>query len=292
MSKKIEISKEQLIELTKTKTVSEIAKLYNCSLRTVYNWYKRYELSFKRSVQSEIKRPKKYNYDDTYFEIIDTEHKAYWLGFIMADGCIIQKSKNRPSLSLVINLQDSDSDHLIKFNEDLNGNLPIRHGVNKPTVIHSYIKDVYLSETKYCKIEVNSKWLCQDLIRHGVVQRKTLEEHSPLIENPNLIRHFIRGFFDGDGCFSAVKPSNKDREYPKIFIASGTEIIQYIVNNVFQETGFMMGQDKYYKLDRCYIQSEEGFLKFVEYIYKDATIFLDRKKELIDSYMKRYSLNV
>ena len=67
MSKKIEISKEQLIELTKTKTVSEIAKLYNCSLRTVYNWYERYELSFKRSVQSEIKRPKKYNYDDTYF---------------------------------------------------------------------------------------------------------------------------------------------------------------------------------------------------------------------------------
>lgn len=53
-----------------------------------------------------------------------------------------------------------------------------------------------------------------------------------------------------------------------------------------------MSKDKYYNLDRCYIQSEKGFLKFIEYIYKDSTIFLDRKKELIDSYMKRYSLNI
>lgn len=292
MSKKIEISKEQLIELTKTKTVSEIAKLYNCSVRTIYNWYERYELSYKRSIQSEIKRPKKYSYDDTYFQIIDNEHKAYWLGFIMADGCIIQKSKNKPSLSLVINLQESDKQHLKKFNKDLHGNLPIRIRTQKSHVIHGWQKDVYISETKYAVIEINSKWLCNDLINHGVVQRKTLKEHSPLIENPNLIRHFIRGFFDGDGCFSAVKPSNKNREYPKVFIASGSEIIQYIVNNVFQETGFMMGQDKYYKLDRCYIQSKEGFLKFVKYIYEGATIFLDRKKELIDLYMKRYSLNV
>lgn len=292
MSKKIEISKEQLIELTKIKTVSEIAKMYNCSPQAIYGWCKKYGLSYKRSVQSEIKRPKKYQYDDTYFSIIDNEHKAYWLGFIMADGCIIQKSKNRPSLSLVINLQESDKEHLEKFNKDLQGNLPIKIRTQKPHVIHSWQKDVYISETKYSTIEVNSKWLCQDLIRHGVAQRKTLKEHSPLIKNPDLIKHFIRGFFDGDGCFSATKPSDKNREYPKIFIASGHEIIQFIVDNVFKETGFVMGQDKYYKLDRCYIQSEEGFLKFVKYIYKDATIFLDRKKELIDSYMKRYSLNI
>lgn len=292
MSRKIEMSKETLVELTKTKTVSEIAKLYNCSVRTVYNWYERYNLSFKRAIQSEIKRPKKYNYNDEYFHIIDDEHKAYWLGFIMADGCIVKKSKNKPSLSLVINLQKKDDKHLEKFNKDLNGNLPIRYGTHKPSVIHSYTKDVYLQETEFCKIEVNSKWLCQDLINHGVSQRKTLKENQPLIENSSLIRHFIRGYFDGDGCFSAVKPSDKKREYPKIFIASGCEIIEYIINNVFQETGFIMSKDKYYNLDRCYIQSEEGFLKFIKYIYKDSTIFLDRKKELIDSYMKRYSLNI
>lgn len=292
MSKKIEISKETLIELTKTKTVSEIAKIYNCSVRTIYNWYERYELSYKRSEQSEIKRPKKYIYDDTYFNVIDTEHKAYWLGFIMADGCIVQKSKNRPSLSLIINLQDSDYKHLEKFNNDLNGNLPIRHFMSKPSTIHSYNGIVDISKKPYCKIEVNSKWLCQDLIRHGVFQRKTLNEKIPLIEDSSLIRHFIRGFFDGDGCFSAIKPSNRKREYPKIIIASGEIIIDFIINNVYKETGFLMSHDKYYKLDRCYIQSEEGFLKFVKYIYEDATIFLDRKKELIDSYMKRYSLNV
>ena len=85
MSKKIEISKETLIELTKTKTVSEIAKIYNCSVRTIYNWYERYELSYKRSEQSEIKRPKKYIYEDaTIFldrkkELIDSYMKRYSL---------------------------------------------------------------------------------------------------------------------------------------------------------------------------------------------------------------------
>lgn len=292
MSKKIEISKETLIELTKTKTVSEIAKMYNCSVRTIYNWYEKYELSYKRSNQSEIKRPKKYIYDDTYFSVIDTEHKAYWLGFIMADGCIVQKSKNKPCLTLVINLQESDYKHLEKFNNDLGGNLPVRHFISKPVTIHSWSKDVQLSERQCCKIEVNSKWLCQDLMVHGVSQRKTLNERIPLIEDSRLIRHFIRGFFDGDGCFSAIKPSNREREYAKIMIASGEIIIDFIINNVYQETGFLMSHDKYHKLDRCYIQNEEGFLKFVKYIYENATIFLDRKKELIDSYMKRYSLTI
>lgn len=291
MSKKIEISKETLIELTKTKTVSEIAKLYNCSVRTVYNWYERYELSYKRADQSEIKRPKKYIYDDTYFNVIDTEHKAYWLGFIMADGGIIQKSKNKPCLTLVINLQDSDYKHLEKFNNDLNGNLPIRHFISKPVTIHSWTKDVHLSERPCCKIEVNSKCLCQDLINHGVSRRKTLIENEPIIEDLNLIRHFIRGFFDGDGCFSAVKPSNRKREYAKIMIASGETIINYIIKHC-KEAGIIMNHDKYHKLDRCHIQNEENFLKFVKYIYEGATVFLDRKKELIDSYMKRYSLNI
>lgn len=291
MSKKIEISKETLIELTKTKTVSEIAKMYNCSVRTIYNWYEKYELSYKRSNQSDIKRPKKYIYDDTYFNVIDTEHKAYWLGFIMADGCIVQKSKNKPCLTLVINLQESDYKHLEKFNNDLNGNLPVRHFTSKPVTIHSWSKDVHLSERQCCKIEVNSKWLCQDLIAHGVSQRKTLNENEPVIEDPNLIRHFIRGFFDGDGCFSAIKPSNREKEYARITIASGKTIIKYIIDNVYKEAGFLMSYDKYHKLDRCSIYCEEGFLKFVKYIYEDATIFLDRKKELIDSYMKRYSLS-
>lgn len=290
MNKSIEIPRETLIELTKTKTVSEIAKIYNCSVRTIYNKYEKHGLSFKHSVQSDIKRPKKYNYDDSYFNVIDTQEKAYWLGFIMADGCIIQKSKDRPSLSLIINLQKNDFAHLEKFNNHLSGNLPIRYGTTKAVVIKSETESHLLPESEYCKIEVNSKWLCQDLIQHGVTQRKTLEEKAPLIKDDTLIRHFIRGFFDGDGCFSIVKPFNRNREYPKIFISSGYTIVEYIVDNVFKKTGFVMGRDKYHKLDRCYIQSEKGFLLFMDYIYKDATVYLDRKKELVDLYMKRYSL--
>lgn len=286
------LTKEILEELTKTKSLKEIAEMYNCSYQNVRWLCKRYNVSYIKIDRKNIKLPTIYEYDDTYFNVIDTEHKAYWLGFIMADGCIVQKSKNKPSLSLVINLMGSDDYHLEKFNKDLNGNLPVRHFKQKPVTINAANSIVHLDERDCCKIEVNSKWLCLDLIKHGVDKRKTLNEQIPLIENIDLERHFIRGFFDGDGCFSAVKPKNRNREYAKIFIASGEIIIDFIINRIYQSTGVLMSKDTYGKLYRCNCQNEDGCLKIIKYMYEDATVYLDRKKELIDSYMQRYSLNI
>ena len=59
------------------------------------------------------------NYD--YFEIIDTEDKAYWLGFIYADGNI-NKAKN----TLTINLQGKDNGHLAKLNKCIGGNYSVK----------------------------------------------------------------------------------------------------------------------------------------------------------------------
>lgn len=291
MSNRIGLTTERLKILLKNHTINQIAQMYNCSYQNIRNRAIKNNLMYNKVDRTTIQMPKKYVYNEDYFENIDDEHKAYWLGFIMADGCIVQKTLNKPCLSLVINLKESDKKHLEKFRDDLNSNLIVRIFKQPAVDIKSCSGVSHVKERLGCKIEVNSKKICNDLINHNVDRRKTLKEKSPIIENENLIRHFIRGFFDGDGCFSAVKPKNRKREYAKIFISSGKEIINYIVNMVYQDTGVLMKIDTQGKLYRCYIQNEKDILSFLNYIYKDSSIFLDRKKELIDSYLSRYSLN-
>ena len=66
----------------------------------------------------------KYNYDHDFFEVIDSEEKAYWLGFFYADGCVsINKETN--SGECCIKLYKGDYRHLQKFNKSLNGNIPV-----------------------------------------------------------------------------------------------------------------------------------------------------------------------
>ncbi len=67
---------------------------------------------------------RKYSFDEDYFEIIDNEHKAYWLGFLYADGYV-----NSQKSSFELRVQEKDLSHLEKFKKDINGEIPIRKTV-------------------------------------------------------------------------------------------------------------------------------------------------------------------
>ena len=49
-------------------------------------------------------------FDEHSFDVIDTEEKAYWLGFLYADGNV-SNTKNEVGITL----QSSDIKHLYKF---------------------------------------------------------------------------------------------------------------------------------------------------------------------------------
>lgn len=68
----------------------------------------------------------KYNYDRNYFETINSEEKAYWLGFIAADGNVAKKMN-----SMRINLNEIDRKHLEKFRESIKGNQPIKDSIRE-----------------------------------------------------------------------------------------------------------------------------------------------------------------
>jgi hypothetical protein len=121
------------------------------------------------------------NFDENYFETIDAEEKAYFLGFISADGCVIERNGNCRVLSIHINKQDIDI--LEKFKKEINYEGEISMGK---------------SRSRMCTIFCTSMKMFNDLSKYNVTPRKSRILKFPKLPE-NMIHHYMRGYFDGDG---------------------------------------------------------------------------------------------
>ena len=125
---------------------------------------------------------RKYFFNEDFFEIIDTEQKAYWLGFIAADGLVTDSKRKR----LIIRLGRKDRKHLVRFLSDLEATNPVKDRVNNFGHPFSYIS-------------LCSRKIFNDLVDKGIMPRKTFKLEAPTKVPDDLIYHWIRGYFDGDG---------------------------------------------------------------------------------------------
>ena len=205
-----------------------------------------------------------YTYNKNYFEIIDTEDKAYWLGFIAADGNI---RKDLHKMRIELNIRDRC--HLEKFRESIQGNMPIKEWVRYKN--HS------------CYIEVNSVKLCKDLLKYGITPNKSLTLKILFEKIPmNLIPHLIRGYFDGDGSLNIYEKDGY--EYWEISFIGTKHFLTYIMN--------FFG--KHHQISTCGNNFRFNFKKgedikdILDILYNNATIYLDRK---FDKYNKFMTLN-
>lgn len=166
-------------------TSAEIAKILG---------YTKYQIQGKIQKLNLPKKKRKIN--SLYFNNIDTPLKAYFLGFIYADGWVVY-NEDCGHYELGIQLQSQDKYVLERLNEQL-GNLNI--------IYHNSSKDIYINEDKIihsgCSdtLRVYSKRIVCDLIRHGVVPNKTCCSTIPVV-NDELFFDFLRGYIDGDGCY-------------------------------------------------------------------------------------------
>lgn len=131
----------------------------------------------------------------TFFSSIDTELQAYLLGLYASDGNINEKRK-----TFRIHLQERDSE-LVYLTKDIIGPDSRVFRLENRTCINPRNGKEYTGCNSF-GVDINSSTLCEDLVKLGFGYNKTYSEnHIPKIKE-DLIRHFIRGYFDGDGTIS------------------------------------------------------------------------------------------
>lgn len=262
---KIELVKKYL---TGKYNCSQLATYYNMSRSAIYAMLKRKGVKINND-QSKLQR--KYSLDETYFNKINTEQKAYFLGLLYADGCVFPK---RNSISIA--LQEKDRHILECLKKELKTNKPIyisqKNNKNK-----NWQNSVIL--------QINSKKISERLISLGCIANKSLALNFPSLKQmPNhLIRHFIRGYFDGDGslCLSVRKKYN----YSIISIISTLDFCLKLKKVLNTNIGINVAihSDKNFVARGNLVTKIASFggnvqvKSFLDWIYKNATVFLQRK---------------
>ena len=221
--------------------------------------------------------------DYNYFDNIDTEEKAYWLGFFFADGCIATPSRKRKDgtikngiYRIELSLSNTDYNHMEKYNKAL--------GIEKPIPV---TKTNF--KTDRCRSYFNNKHMWEILNSYGCTPCKSLTLKFPdikIFKNKYLIKHFIRGYVDGDGCLSY---SDKDKKRPLLNIL-GTE--HFLIN--LQHWLPLQFENKIHKKDdkNCNIftlsfNCSTAFY-ITNYLYKNNNINLERKNDKYLEYCRLY----
>lgn len=268
ISKRIELTEKQIEELinlhNQKKGRRKIAKEMGIGDGVVYRYLK--ELNLETIKSSDMA---KYTYDREVFKKIDSSEKAYWLGFLYADGCV-----HRNTLS--IRLMKEDDVHLKKFLNFLKSNKTMQYGE----------QNSFGTIVEYVLLQINSVDIVKDLKRLGCVERKSLILTFPSedIVPKTFIMDFIRGYLDGDGSIKHSKPTDA---YEINFV--GTDDMLLGILEVF---GKQTKLRKRRETDVCSYFSIGGnlqVLSLLDKIYNNATVYLDRKYERYLKLKEKYS---
>lgn len=139
-------------------------------------------------MQSSTQINRKHSLNDGYFDKIDSQEKAYWLGFIWADGSISRTAKRASGPNrLRVTQKWQERAHLETFRDILGSD-------------YELVRVPHAGGHDTSQLDVNCRPLCQALEKLGYGP-KTIRIHVPSIDQ-SLLRHFMRGYFDGDGGLS------------------------------------------------------------------------------------------
>lgn len=275
-------------DFTKEETV-DICSLYKKGISTV-KIGKMYSTSHKVIARllenNDIKRTgvgrRKYCVDEHYFDSIDNQNKAYILGFLYADG---HNSLSKGTITL--SLQEEDRDILNKIRKELKSEKPLvfKDYSNK----HDYGYH-YKNQYSLC---FHSAYMCHKLEELGVYTDKSYTLKFPEWISLDLIPHFIRGVFDGDGSIYGQKISERNFQVNATITSTKEfcESLQAIckeqlgINAGVYESSCKNGITKVFT-----IGGRNKVKIFLDWIYKDANLFLERKHDRYCNYYANNSL--
>lgn len=197
-----------------------------------------------------------HQFDEDFFTVIDNEAKAYCLGLMMSDGGI----KND---GLCLNMTDRDVIDKFRASLKYDGDIRIIPGAKEH------------HKTKY-EVNIYSMKMVKDIARYGVIPNKSLVLKFPPEGTvpAKLLHHLVRGIFDGDG---SIYQSKKDKQWRIVFtgtkeVLEGVEKSSGIFGNYFY-LGDKTGSNTWH----LRIRRISDIFNFLQWMYKDATIYMDRK---------------
>lgn len=202
-----------------------------------------------------------YTLNETYFDIIDSPEKAYILGFLYADG-------NMNHGSIRMGLVESDKEILETINSLLGSNRPLYYSKERE-------RGEYLCRPLYT-LSITNKHMTESLKRCGVVANKTYILRFPGWLSEGLHSHFIRGYFDGDGSITKTSTTGTWG----FSLAGNKEFLLGVQEIIIQKCN--LNKVKLISSKNIHILSYGGskqILRIFDYLYKDATIFLKRKRD-------------
>lgn len=232
--------------------------------------------------------------DENYFDVIDNPRKAYFLGLMYADGSISHTlSKNRLKHVMCITLQEDDKSILELFRKELKRDRSLILIKNKNLE--------YNRKNQYC-LSVQSEQLHYSLEKHGCVERKSLILKFPTTVPEEFMSHFIRGYFDGDGCIWNGKRKTmwvKDKTKKaggryriihnvKFHFTGCIDFISSLRNYLHEKIDLPLTKlntthsrpDQSDRVVMLEYSGRKSVKKFYDYIYKDCEeCYIPRKKE-------------
>lgn len=273
-------NKEQIIAYyEETKSIRDTTEEFELNIKTLRSYLQKWGVF--------VNEQPRYTANYNFFERIDTEEKAYWLGFIAADGTL----NNKRSLKIALAIEDIE--HLNKFNASLESTYPIRTYERGPNNVWK------INAQPISEVCITSQKMFDDLIDKGITRRKTHTIKFPCEEKlpKNLRVHYIRGVFDGDGTITRLpRPKySKDKKIGHYKNSDGSLKFDYsfsIMGNIdhiepiqkilMEEVGMNQTKLIHSKHHTENIVSvaycgNNNVKKIGKWLYKDATIYLDRK---------------
>ena len=239
----------------------------------------------------------------TIFTKIETELQAYLLGFYAADGSIDEKRK-----TFRIELQNRDSEIVYLFKDVISNDARLYSNKAKNFMGK---KGKMIHTDGSIGVDITSATLCESLVKLGIGYRKTYTDFEIPKDIPqNLIRHFFRGFFDGDGSFSAGTYKSKDRPNPRLRVHFSIDskkpkilnsFMSFLNENGIKTSVIYLKRDNMFRLNTSSIKECK---KLFGLLYNNSNFYLTRKysnfnhyvntevTQLIDEYRNAQEVNV
>lgn len=197
-------------------------------------------------------------YKDSFTKI-KTEEQAYWLGMLYADGWV-SKDCNRIALCL------KDKEHVKKFAKFLN-------------IEANKVKRKIIMDKHYYNLQFRNKQIHDDLIGLGCIPQKSLTLKFPEFLPSNLINHFVRGYFDGDGSIGIY--SNKGAPpCPQVSLLGTKQFLEKIICN------YNLPKNKFSRCGKAYQYAtvrKKSVKYFLNSLYKNSNIYLNRKHKIFNN---------